>query len=182
MDKPWYRKWFRQTRQSDRPTTRSKADAGDPEAQCCLGFRCASGEGEPQDFAEAARWYRLAADQDYSLAQFNLGIMNSKGQGFSKNDVAAAMWFEKAAQQGDPGAQYNLGMQCQRASNRGLPLEASEAKIQAYTWYHLAAAQGYKNSAAAYETLSLTMTSQEVAEASRRAATFVTGKIPPVTA
>lgn len=34
-----------------------------------------SSEGVPQDHAEAARWYRKAAEQGDPDAQFNLGVM-----------------------------------------------------------------------------------------------------------
>ena len=51
------------------------ADRGDVEAQFCLGVYYSSTLGEAFDFAEAARWYRKAAEQDHALAQFNLGVM-----------------------------------------------------------------------------------------------------------
>ena len=41
-------------------------------AQRTLGLLLATGEGVPQDTAEAARWYRLAAEQGDAFAQFNL--------------------------------------------------------------------------------------------------------------
>jgi len=39
------------------------------------------GQGVAQDYAEAARWYRKAADQGGVAAQFNLGVMYYEGQG-----------------------------------------------------------------------------------------------------
>ena len=33
------------------------------------------GNGVPQDYAKAVKWYRLAADQGYADAQYNLGVM-----------------------------------------------------------------------------------------------------------
>ena len=42
---------------------RLAAKQGDTEAQFNLGIRYASGEGVPQDYAEAGRWFRLAAEQ-----------------------------------------------------------------------------------------------------------------------
>jgi len=44
-------------------------------AQCNLGLRYDNGQGVKQDYTEAARWYRKAAEQGYALAQFNLGNM-----------------------------------------------------------------------------------------------------------
>ena len=52
--------------------TQRSADQGDAAAQYSLGNRYYRGEGVGQDHAEAARWYRLAADQGNSSAQENL--------------------------------------------------------------------------------------------------------------
>ena len=44
-------------------------------AQNNLGHMYFSGEGVPQDEAEAVRWFRLAATQGYAPAQSNLAAM-----------------------------------------------------------------------------------------------------------
>lgn len=178
MDKPWYRKWFGHTQPEPQPPApgeeiRTKANLGDPEAQFGLGLRYASGRGEEADFAQAIQWYLKAAAQHHPLAQFNLGVMYTKGQGVERDEVAAAKWFEKAALQGDPGAQFNLGVRCQRSSFKGIASNSPESKIEAFKWYQLAAAQGYKDSAAACDTLTLSMSVEEVADGARRAAKFV---------
>jgi hypothetical protein len=41
----------------------SLAEQGDANAQYGLGVIYARGDGVPQDFAEAAKWFRLAAEQ-----------------------------------------------------------------------------------------------------------------------
>ncbi len=38
--------------------------------------RCDNGHGVPQNYAEARKWYRLAADQGGTSAQYNLGIIS----------------------------------------------------------------------------------------------------------
>ena len=45
------------------------ADAGDPTAQHALAYRYKQGEGVPQDRAEAARWFRLSAEQGNATAR-----------------------------------------------------------------------------------------------------------------
>ena len=40
-----------------------------------------NGDGLPQDYDEAARWFRLSAEQDTSWAQCNLGILYANGLG-----------------------------------------------------------------------------------------------------
>ena len=38
------------------------------------------GEGVPQNDAEAAKWWRRAAEQGHTKAQYNLGAMYAKGR------------------------------------------------------------------------------------------------------
>src|ERR1019366_3428360 len=127
-------------------------DLADAEVQFGLGLKFASGAGEAQDYAQAADWYRKAAEQNHLLAQFNLGMMYANGQGVAKDDAQSMIWFGRAANLGDAGGQYKMGRSCQRASMDGLPADAPEARIEAYKWYQLSAAQGYKNSEGAYVT------------------------------
>jgi TPR repeat protein len=51
----------------------------------------------PQDYAEAARWYRRAAEQGDAQAQYNLGLAYARGEGATQNAVDAHMWFNLAA-------------------------------------------------------------------------------------
>ena len=51
------------------------AEDGDAEAQNDLGVMYGNGEGVPQDYKEAVKWYRLAAEQGVAAAQYNLGGM-----------------------------------------------------------------------------------------------------------
>ena len=60
----------------------------------------ASGEGVPQDFAEAFKWYRLAAMQGDAFAQAKLGYMYFTGQGVPQDYVTAHMWYNLAAADG----------------------------------------------------------------------------------
>ena len=49
------------------------AEAGDVEAQFKLGVMYDHGENVPQDFAEAMKWYRVAAEQGHAEAQLAFG-------------------------------------------------------------------------------------------------------------
>ncbi len=172
MDKPWYRKIFSQSQKPVLKVTHSNADYGDAEVQFGMGLKFANSEGATRDYVQAAEWYRKAADQSHSLAQFNLGMMYAQGQGVPQDDTQSVMWFGKAAQQGDAGAQFNLAASCYRASLAGVPEEALESRIEAYKWYHLAAAQGYKETDCACSTLILRMTREDVAVGDQRIADF----------
>ena len=52
-----------------------------------------NGAGVPQDYVEAVRWYRLAADQEVAGAQFSLGIMYANGRGVPEDEaVRRCVW------------------------------------------------------------------------------------------
>jgi len=170
---PWYRRLFSSALESDLKSTLAKAGQGDADAQFGLGLQYSTGVGLAQDFAQAVEWYRKAADQNHALAQFNLSVMFSSGQGVTQNDATALMWTRKAAEGGDPGAQFRLGSRYHRASMDRLQLDTAESRIEAYKWFHLASAQGYKGSDAAGERVALGMTREEVADGNQRTAEFV---------
>lgn len=47
--------------------------------------------------SEAARWFRLAADQGDANAQFALGGMYQGGRGVQQDNLMAYQWFSQAA-------------------------------------------------------------------------------------
>ena len=47
-------------------------------------------QGVQQDYAEAVKWFRRAADQGNVQAQFSLGFMYEDGQGVQQNNAEAA--------------------------------------------------------------------------------------------
>jgi len=173
MEKSWLGKMFSSSPKPRLAAAPLDMDAVDAEAQFHLGLQFATGTGATQDYAQAADWYRKAAEQNHGLAQFNLGIMYARGQGVARDDAQSAVWFGRAAILGDAGGQYHMGRNCQRASMDGLPADAPEARIEAYKWFQLSAAQGYKDSEGAYAPLTAKMTRAEVADANRRIAGFV---------
>jgi TPR repeat protein len=173
---PWYRRLFAGPRETDLTTTLAKAGRGDADAQFGLGLKYSLGEGLAQDLAQAAQWYEKAADQNHSLAQFNLSVMFASGQGVPRNEATALIWTRKAAEGGDAGAQFNLGTRYHRASVDRLQMDSAESRVEAYKWFHLAAAQGYKGSDAACERVALGMTREEVADGQLRTAAFVARK------
>jgi TPR repeat protein len=73
-----------------------------------LGVMYDNGEGVPQDYKTALKWWTLAAEQGNAKAQFNLGLMYENGDGVPQDDESAVKWYTLAAVQGDAKAQYNL--------------------------------------------------------------------------
>jgi TPR repeat protein len=58
---------------------------------------------------EAARLYKLAADQGDAAAQYNLGVLYAEGRGgLAKNDQEAVRLYKLAADQGHAAAQYSV--------------------------------------------------------------------------
>ncbi len=176
MEKSWLGKIFSPAQKIETAAVPTNVDYANAEVQFGLGLKFANGAGAARDYSQAADWYRKAAEQNHALAQFNLGTMYARGQGVAKDDAQSAIWFGRAANLGDAGGQYNMGRTCQRASLDGLPAEASGARIEAYKWFQLAAAQGYKNSEGAFATVTFKMTCDDVAEAIQRVARFSAAK------
>ena len=88
------------------------------------------------DYKEAARLYRLAADQGDADAQFNLGLMYKNGEGVSRDAVEAARLYRLAADQGDADAQFNLGVMYYYGEG------VSRDAVEAARFFRLAADQG----------------------------------------
>ena len=116
--------------------TKRLVEQGNARAQSDMGFMYVTGRGVPQNFAEAIRWYRLAAEQGYALAQHNLGVRYSKGEGVPENDAEAVRWFRLATEQGHALGQHNLGLMY--ANGEGVP----QNNVRAYVWWSVGAAQG----------------------------------------
>ena len=67
-----------------------------------------AGQGVPPDYAEARKWYRLAADQGNADAQTILGLMYHFGQGVPQ-DYAEAEMVSPRRRSGHASAQHSLG-------------------------------------------------------------------------
>ena len=63
-------------------------------------MRYYGGEGVPQDYAEAIKLWKLAAEQGYALAMINLGTMYYNGDGVPQDYVLAHMWFNRSNSNG----------------------------------------------------------------------------------
>src|SRR6266853_528756 len=90
-----------QTKADQKPIeeVKAKAEAGDAESEVELGRRYDEGEGVVKDHAEAAKWFRKAAEQNLDNAQYSLGLCYYKGEGVTKDQVEAVKWYRKAAEQ-----------------------------------------------------------------------------------
>lgn len=121
--------------------SRARAEVGNAPAQFNMGVRYDNGDGVPQDYHEAVRWYKMAADQGYAAAQYNLGVCYYKGEGVPQNPFEAVKWYLKAAEQGDTLAQYNLGSAYENGDG------AAKDSAEAFKWWREAAEHGFAKAA-----------------------------------
>ena len=113
-----------------------QATSGDAAAQCGLGMMYKKGQGVPQDYAQAALWWRKAAEQGYAQAQYNLAASYYNGEGVPQDYAQAAAWLRKAAEQGNAHARDSLGVSYYHG--QGVPQDYAQAAL----WFRKAAEQG----------------------------------------
>ena len=114
------------------------AELGDAVAQFQLGLMYASGFGDfEEDDAEALRWYRRSAEQEFARAQSKLGNAYAYGVGLEQDFTQAATWCRLGAEQGDADGQLCMAMLY--AGGCGVEQDGTESA----RWYRLAARQGY---------------------------------------
>ena len=89
-----------------------------------------------KDYAEAMRWYRIAADQGNADAQVHIGELCAIGAGVTQDYAEAMGWFRLAADQGNAQGQKNVGLFF--LNGWGVKQDYVEAK----RWLRIAAKQG----------------------------------------
>ncbi len=183
----------------DYKKAKAEAERGSAWAQMRLGVMYDNGEGVPQDYGKAMKWFRKAAEQDFDLAQYDLGVMYYNGQSVPQDYVEAMKWFRKAAEQGYDLSQFNLGVMY--FNGQGVPQNYAEAMkwyrkaaeqgvskaqqnvgvmyftgddvpqdyVQAHLWLNLAASQGLSDAKKLRDTVAAIMTPSQIAEAQRLA-------------
>ena len=118
----------------------------------------------PQDYAEAAKWYRRAAEAGLAEAQNDLGMMYYIGQGVLQDYATAVTWYHRAAEAGVAEAQHNLAFMY--ANGHGVPQSA----VVAHMWFNLAASKSYDQATKARDALAPQMSKAAVERAQARAA------------
>jgi len=154
------------------------AEHGDPQAQNTLGDRYRSSF----NYSEAAKWYRLAAENGIADAQYQLGKIYLEGRSASgggvqirKTPPEGMQWLYKAANQNHSDAQIQLG-HCYQGGNEVVKNDL----IEAYKWYSLAAKTNPLFGNMYRDPLILKLSSPEIAEGQRRAEAFK-GRETPLT-
>ena len=137
---------------------------GDAWAQKSMGDVYKSGKVVLQDYAEAVRWYKLAAQQGYAPSQSQLGNMYEKGQGVFKKDYAEALkWYKLSAEQGEEwGLVYLARMY---SDGNGVARD----NLKAHSLYNMAVAKGSRLGSLWRDDLAKIMSPQQINDAQKLA-------------
>lgn len=101
-----------------------------------LGVCYANAHGVHSNYLEAARLYRLAADEGNGNAMYDLGVLYDKGRGVEKNLGQAVRRWRQAADKGHSLAQFNLAICLENGEGVAVNL------VEAALLYRLAAVSG----------------------------------------
>lgn len=139
--------------------TVAKAESREAQAQYELGIIYANGDGVEQNYQEAVKWLRLAAEQGSSAAQATLGGLYSVGDNVPQDYNEALKWSRLAADQGNPQAQTVLGVMY--ALGQGV----NQDFVQALMWLNLSFEQGIEEGGHFRDFIQEKMTAEQIAKA-----------------
>ena len=99
-------------------------------------FRKGQDFEKKENYAEAMRWYRVAAAQGYALAQVGIGNLYGMALGVPQDYGEALRWYRLAAAQGNDEAQNDIGFFYMNGWG------VAQDYAQAMSWLRKAADQG----------------------------------------
>jgi len=142
------------------------AERGDDNSQFWLGVAYEDGRGIEQNFAEAFRWLAESAKQGNADAQNVLGRMYENAEGVPRDYRRAARWYRAACEH-----RPDYGGAGQGCNNLGLLyLDGRGVRrndVEAYKYFRLC------NCEVNLDAVSRRLTSDEIAEAERRAEEWI---------
>jgi TPR repeat protein len=110
------------------------AERGEASAQTYLGFMFETGRGVPQNYTEAAMWYRRAAEQGDSLAQYSLGLLYDRGQGVPRDIVEANKWLNLSTAGAPRNAREARARIRDAVTSKMTRGEIARARLRALEW------------------------------------------------
>ena len=110
------------------------AERGNAAAQSYLGFLFETGRGVPQNFTEAAMWYRRAAEQGDSRAQYSLGLLYDRGQGVPQDIVEASKWLNLSTAAAPPRVRESRARIRDAVTTKMTRGEIAQARLRALEW------------------------------------------------
>lgn len=116
--------------------TLRRAGMGEGMMQSRAGYMYQYGFGAEKNYAEAAVWYRKAAEQGVISSQYTLAYFYANGLGVAQDNAQAIHWYRQAAARGSEYAQAQLGWHY--CYGQGVDADPDQARF----WWNKAAAQG----------------------------------------
>jgi TPR repeat protein len=110
------------------------AERGNATAQTHLGYLFETGRGVPQNYTEAAMWYRRAAEQGDSRAQYSLGLLYDRGQGVPQDIIEASKWLNLSTAAAPPRTREARARIRDAVTNKMSRGEIAEARLRALEW------------------------------------------------
>jgi TPR repeat protein len=138
---PWWRAFAAEAATDATAFAQQRGDAerddAGADAQYKLGQMYGTGRGVALDYAQAAAWYRKAAERGHPGAQTDLGGLYAGGHGVPADAAEALRWYRMAAAQGFADAEDRLGDLY--AKGQSVPQDDA----QALAFYRAAAGQDF---------------------------------------
>lgn len=110
------------------------AEQGDAAAQAYLGFMFETGRGVPQNYTEAAMWYRRSAEQGHGTAQYSLGLLYDKGFGVPRDVVEASKWLNLSTAVASRRSREARARIRDAVTNKMTRGEIAQARLRALEW------------------------------------------------
>lgn len=142
---------------------RRAAAQGNAAAQDMLSWMLAEDDAHP-NYAESREWALKAAAQGIAPSMTRLGLFYHNALGVERDPIQAAMWWERAAYRNDGDAQAMLGAAYHLGSGR------PRDPIASLHWLKRARANASPFADRFFEAVTTACTSEQRAEAARRAA------------
>ena len=112
------------------------AESGNIKALRSVGLMLEKGEGTPQDYIEAARYYQLAIDRNDYRARAYLGELYENGWGVEKNLDLARILYTAAASGGDDYGKTRLAaLTAKTAKPAAQPARSARPPLSSYPFY-----------------------------------------------
>lgn len=110
------------------------AERGSAPAQSYLGLLFETGRGVPQNYTEAAMWYRRAAEQGDSRAQYSLGLLYDRGFGVPRDIVEASKWLNLSTAAAPPPVREARARIRDAVTTKMTRGEIAQARLRALEW------------------------------------------------
>ncbi len=116
-------------------TWHTLAAGGHVDAQAALAGLYAQGFGVIRDPAEAANWYRRAAEQGHVVAQINIAERLAAGRGIARDPVLAYAWYSLAADAGHVWPRQRLAELGRELAPEQIASARRAARCALQTWH-----------------------------------------------